>query len=762
MKRRKHSQLTKTTPAASAQSPRKLSGWAKMLPLVLIAAAAAAAYGNSFAGEFVLDDHVLIDQNLCIRHLWPLWRVLFPSNATFVGGRPMVSMTLAVNYAMGGTNVWGYHAVNLAIHILAAWTLYGVMRRTLTLPCLQKRFDSFAVPLAMAISLLWVIHPLQTEAVTYIIQRTEALMGLFYLLTLYCFLRGASSTRTKRWYLAATAACALGMATKEVTVTAPLVVLLYDRTFLAGSFQEAWRRRWKLYLALAATWGIVAALLISTGFHGDTTGFGVKKFTCWTYLLTQAGVIVHYLRLVFWPTGLCLDYGWPPVQTVAEIVLPGMLVVSLLGLTVWALVKRPAWGFLGACFFMILAPTSSFVPIKDAAFEHRMYLPLAAVATTVVLGGWMAGQRLVQRGTIRPLAWQAASSAAAIFAGATLAILAFQRNADYQSELSIWEDTVVKAPSNPRAHNNLGLALVACGRVNEAIAHYQKAMELKSDFTEAYNNLGNALASLGRFDEALAQYQKALEIDPHDVTAHNNLGVALAGRGRFEEALAHCQKALEIKSDVAETHNNLGNALAPLGRFDEAVAQYQKALEINPDQVEAHNNFGAALAGRGWLDDAIAHFQKALQIRPGYTDARSNLSIAESQREAIRQTLVEKRELLRARPDDLALLNDTAWMLATNPNASIRNGPEAVELAQRAVRLSNAREPAILGTLAAAYAEAGRFPEAVKTAEQALALATSQNNMALADALRVRIKLYQAGLPYRDTQQASGSKSIQP
>ncbi len=193
MKRRKHSKLTKTTPAASAQSPRKLSGWAKMLPLVLIAAAAAAAYGNSLAGEFVFDDHAWIEQNLGIRHLWRLWQVLFSPNAALLGGRPMVSMTLAVNYAMGGTNVWGYHAVNLAIHILAAWTLYGVMRRTLTLPCLQKRFGSFAVPLAMTISLLWVIHPLQTEAVTYIIQRTEALMGLFYLLTLYCFLRGATA-----------------------------------------------------------------------------------------------------------------------------------------------------------------------------------------------------------------------------------------------------------------------------------------------------------------------------------------------------------------------------------------------------------------------------------------------------------------------------------------------------------------------------------------------------------------------------------------
>ncbi len=185
----------------------------------------------------------------------------------------------------------------------------------------------------------------------------------------------------------------------------------------------------------------------------------------------------------------------------------------------------------------------------------------------------------------------------------------------------------------------------------------------------------------------------------------------------MDEAIVHYRKAVEISPKVAEFHYNFATALAKQGKFDEMTAEYQIALEINPDHAEAQNNFGAALVGRGRLDDAIAHFQKALQIKPGYTDARNNLGIAEAQREGIRQTLVEKRELLRARPDDLALLNDTAWMLATNPNASIRSGSEAVELAQRAVRLSNAREPAILGTLAAAYAEAGRFPEALQTVQ---------------------------------------------
>ena len=200
-------------------------------------------------------------------------------------------------------NVWGYHAVNLAIHVLAAWTLFGVTRRTLLLPPLHYRFGLAATPLALAVAMLWTLHPLQTEAVTYVIQRTEALAGLFYLLVLYCVVRGAMSTRSIFWYIAATVSCLLGMATKEVMATAPLLVLLYDRTFLAGSFREALRRRFGLYLALAATWTVVPALLFSTGFYGGTAGFAVQKFTWWSYLLTQSGVIVHYLRLAFWPLG---------------------------------------------------------------------------------------------------------------------------------------------------------------------------------------------------------------------------------------------------------------------------------------------------------------------------------------------------------------------------------------------------------------------------------------------------------------------------
>jgi protein O-mannosyl-transferase len=666
-----------------ALSAGRSSGWAILLALALILLAAVAAYHNSFFGAFLFDDRPWIVENAGIRHLWPIWRVLLPPSDVLVGGRPVVSLTLAVNYALGGTNVWGYHAVNLAIHVLAACTLFSIVRRTLLLPPLSQRFGSAAMPLALVAAILWMIHPLQTESVTYVVQRTEALVGLFYLLTLYCVIRGATftsaystkslpggrppacgfadiadkqqprGTRTRAifWYVGAVLACLLGMATKELMATAPLIVLLYDRTFLAGSFREALRRRWGLYLAMAATWSMVAALLISTGFYGGTAGFAVHRFTCWSYLLTQPSVMVHYLRLALWPSALCFDYNWPAAQTASEIVLPAIVVVGLLGLTAWALVKRPAWGFLGAWFFVILAPTSSFVPIRDAAFDHRMYLSLAALTVGLVIGCWLVGQWLVRRGTISWPAARFAGGLLAISVGAALGIVTFQRNTDYQSELSIWQDTVAKAPRNERARNCLGLALADDERLEEAIAQYRKALEIDPDYAEAHTNLGMALAACGRLNEAIASYLKALEINPNVAKAHNNLGNALDSSGKPDEAMPHFERAVELDPNLAEARNSLGNALREHGRVDEAMLQYEKALEIRPDYDSAHNNLGIALAGLGRLDEAIIHFRKAIETKPNSAPAQNNLGLALANSGRLDEAIVHFRKAIEINPD---------------------------------------------------------------------------------------------------------------
>ena len=469
-----------------------------------------AAFSRSFTGGFILDDENTITKNPTIRQLWPIWPALCPPNhGETASGRPLLNLSLAVNYAVSGLHVESYHVANLAIHILAALLLFGVLRRTFLLPTMNERWGPAAIPLAAAIALLWAIHPLQTESVTYVVQRAESLVGLFYLLTLYCFLRGVASPRSIGWHVGSVLACLLGMASKEVMVSAPLMLLLYDRTFCAGSFREAWRRRYGLYLGLAGTWFLLAGLVVSTGNRGGTAGLGTP-IGSWEYLRTQFGAIVHYLRLCVWPHPLVLDYGTGTAHGATEIV-PYAIVVGLLGAaTLVALWRRPKIGFLGAWFFIILAPTSSVVPVVTQTIaEHRMYLPLAAVVTGLVAGGYLVGGWLVRRETISRPAAQTVGSCLAISAAGALAILSFQRNKLYQSDLSIWQDTVANAPCNERAQNNLGAGMTRCRRLDEAIVYYRNALELNPNYPEAHTNLGFCLNKCGRVDEAIVEYHKA-------------------------------------------------------------------------------------------------------------------------------------------------------------------------------------------------------------------------------------------------------------
>ncbi len=645
--------------------------WAILLAAVLIVVAARTAFSNSLACPFIFDDLAAIAGNQSVHHLWPIWKTLCPPrNGETVTGRPLLNLSLAINYAISGSDERSYHELNLAIHILGALLLLGVLRRTFLQPTMRDRFGAASLPLAFLIALLWAVHPLQTESVTYIAQRAESLVGLFYLLTLYCFIRGAEGDSpifadtkigtipTNRgaseegsgpdihhssfiihrssfivhhsptlWYLASVAACLLGMASKEVMVSAPLIVLLYDRTFCAGSFGEAWRRRYGYYLALAGTWLLLGWLVLSMSTLGTAFGPGTQEFRWWSYLLTQPGVIVRYLRLALWPTGLCLDYGWPPAQTVNEVLGPAILVVGLLVATLWALAKRPAWGFLGAWFFAILAPSSSFLPLGQAAFEHRMYLPLAAVATGLVMGGFLAGRWLVRHKAISPVAFGLSSVFLAALAAIMLGTCTFQRNLDYRSVFSVWEDTAAKAPDNAHAQDGFGFALAQVGRFDEAIEHYHRALEIGPDKAVVHNSLAAALVKKGRVDEAMQEFQRATEIDPNCAGAYYNMAILLMRQDRVDEAIGRFTKAVTAKPDYTEAHCKFGMALAGCGRLEEAMVHYQTALDLEPNDAEVHNHFGAALVECGRIDEAIAHFRRALEIKPDYAEARRNLAI---------------------------------------------------------------------------------------------------------------------------------------
>jgi Tfp pilus assembly protein PilF len=475
----------------------------------------------------------------------------------------------------------------------------------------EAALQSNATLLALAIALLWTLHPLQTESVTYVVQRTESLMGLCYLLTLYAFVRGAESPRPNRWYALTIAACLAGMASKEVMVSAPLLVLLYDRTFVSGSLREAWRRRRGLYAGLAATWLVLAWLVIATGSRGGTAGFGAGV-AWWAYALSQFHAIAHYLRLAVWPHPLVLDYGAPLARYASEVLPYGLLVVALVAATVVALRRRPALGFAGCWFFAILAPTSSVVPVATQTMaEHRMYLPLAAVVAIAVLGlHALAGRRA------RPVF-------VALAAG--LGFLTWQRNADYRSELVIWSDTAAKCPANPRAHFTLGNVLSRLDRLPEAGRQYEDVLRLDPRHAEAHNSLGNVLVRMNRPAEALAHYARALELEPDYVEAEYNWGNTLVQLDRLPEATPHYEHALRLDPDNAEVRNNFGNALLLAGRAPEAIRQYEAALRIKPTAAEAHYNLGNALVRAGRLPEAIRQYEEALRLKPDYGEAQANL-----------------------------------------------------------------------------------------------------------------------------------------
>ena len=621
---------------------------------VLIVAAGIAAYHNSFQGKFIFDDLAGILDNPTIHHLWPIWDALSPPASSMVGGHPVVNFTLAFNYALGGLAVRGYHALNLAIHVLAALTLFGIVRRTLLRPVLWARFGAAGEWIAMAVAVLWMVHPLQTEAVTYISQRGELLMGLFYLLTLYGFIRGVESTgwpcgsavlRTlygfirgvegsgsagaspSKWFCLSLAACTLGMATKEVMVTAPLMVLLYDRTFVSGSLREAWARHWRLYLGLACTWLLLGCLMAgSRNLLGRGVGYGLGT-TWWGYALTECRVLVRYLRLALWPHPLVFDYGGAigggiAISHFAEAAPYALILAVLIGGVLFELRRQPAIGFLGAWFFVILAPSSSVVPVAGQPMaEHRMYLPLAAVVTMAVVGAFEIGKQLFRKRQGVVLGCVTGGTMAVLFS-----FLTIQRNRDYNSALSIWQDTIDKWPENFRAYYNLGDILLRDGKIREAAAQFEEALRIEPDDAESHIDLGVVLMALGKSDDAVRHYNEALRIDPHHAQAHNDLGVALAQEDQFEESIRQFMVALQIDPGYAEAHNNLGLTLVRMERPLEAIPHFTEAVRINPDYAEAHYGLGLALAQLGRVREAAKEYVQALKLRPDLAAAKDALS----------------------------------------------------------------------------------------------------------------------------------------
>ena len=669
----------------------------------LLAVLAIVAYWHTFRVPFVLDDEESVLENATIRSLWPPWSALSPpAGGGTVAGRPVLNYSLAVNHALGGESVAGYHAVNLAIHWLAACVLFGLVARTLAGARLRARFGAAHEPLALAVAAVWLLHPLQTESVTYVCQRAESLGGLFALLALYGFVRAvdASSRRAAvLWPLASWGSCLLGMATKETVAAVPLLVLAYDVVFvgegtLRVALASAWRARRGYYLALGSTWLVLAVLVVGTHGRGGTVGLA-SGLSPWLYLLTQCRALVVYLQLAFWPHPLVFDYGLGVVRRLGEVRPPALLILGLLVATGVALVRRSPLGFLGAWGFCILAPSSSFIPIgTELVAEHRMYLPLAALAVLAVTGLYaVAGRRSL-------LVWPVVA--------VVLAILTLRRNAVYATDLGLWRDTVARAPHNGRALYNLGIVLSQRGDHAGAVEAGAAALRLDDgwDFARRAplieNKLGYDLAMLGRLPEAVRHYEAALQWNPGYAKAQLNVARALVRLDRHADAIAPATAAVRLEPANAPAEVVLADTLMHERRPADAIAHYQAAVRLAPTDADAYQKLGYALVLAGRAAEAIAPGEAACRLAPGAASPRVALAFALIQAGRPADAIAPCEEAVRLQPDFLAAHH----MLGLALDLSGRSA-EAIAAYEQALRLAPA-DAATQRDLAAARARASR------------------------------------------------------
>ena len=612
------------------------------------------AYASSLSGPFIFDDLVSIVENPQIREL-DLSSVLFPRRELPTAGRPLVNVSFAVNYALGGLEPRGYHLVNLTFHVLSGLLVLGIVRRTLQLPRVKDFFrlkPEATGHFGFAAALLWTLHPLNTEAVNYLTQRTELMMAFFYLMTLYASIRTAPRLRSgqatssgRGWKPIAVVSCFAGMACKESMVTAPLVVVLYDMVFVFESPKKAIAERWRFYLALCTSWILLAGLLWS-GPRVRSAGFsaGVSP---WTYLLNQTVMISRYLQLALWPRALVVNYGWPVPLTLVDVWPYALLVVALLALTAVALLRRPMWGFWAAWFFVTLAPTSSIVPIAtEVGAERRMYLPLIAVVVLAV----------VASSYIKRLTSPAGAAVLAVVAVLySMGIVA--RTREYASPVLLARSTVDRYPTSvahhvlgvallvagdreaamselrqaipgaPRAHYTLGVELVKEGRTGEAIDQFQAFLREQPNLVEAISArqlLGRALAQQQRWSEAIEQERLVLTMNPSEaqrLDTHALLAEAFAGAGNFQEAIAHCLEYLRGRPEDGRVLTRLGIALIATGRLEEAIAAFRRAAAAAPTDADAQLNLASALHDHKDYQEGVVYAQRALALRPDSAQA---------------------------------------------------------------------------------------------------------------------------------------------
>jgi len=714
------------------------------------------AYAPVFHAGFIWDDESHLTQNPCIVGPLGLKEIWTSTRAVYY---PLVLTTFWALHKFVGLNPLPYHILTVLMHAGSAVLLWRVLR--------QLRVGGAWLGAA-----LWALHPVMVQSVAWVTELKNTQSCLFYLLSIFCFLNWEEQShipatrRTKSTLMFSLSLAFFVLATSSkpsvVMLPAVLALCIWWRRGAVGWKDGIPLAPFLVVSAFASAWTIW-----EQKFHASAVG--PEWAQTWPERLIIAGrAIWFYLAKLFWPHPLIFIYPrWEIYSSQWMAYLP--LVAASVGLILlWLLPGKAGRAvFFAAAYYVVsLFPVLGFFNVYFFRYsfvsDHFQYLasmgPLALAGAAIAEGcRRLAAMRRDpsllpaprQSGVAITTEWQ--SFLLAAIGGALLlllGVLTWQQTAIYDDLITLYTRTLAKNPGCWMAHYNLGIVLRDHGETDQAITHYRQAIALRPGYAEAHYNLGRLLAEKGDVSDAIDHYEAALAINPADAEAHNNLGATLFEGGRVDDAIAHYQQALATRPDYAEASCNLAKALLSKGDMDGAIAHYLTCVAILPNQADAQYNLASVLLRKGRIDEAIDHYKKALELVPENADAHANLGSAFLSKGRIQDAIAQYKEALRLAPENVAAQSNLAWLLATSPDPSLRNGPQAVLLAEEASRSSGGKRPVIQRILAAAYAEAGRFSEAKETAHRALQGADEQGNSALGDFLRREIALYELGQPY--------------
>jgi tetratricopeptide (TPR) repeat protein len=676
-----------------ALSKRQFSLIKCSLIMLFFSAITFATYSNTLDSPFVLDDHLKIEENPAIRvsqfSITQIIKAGFNSSKM----RPIAFASFALNHSLHQHDVFGYHLCNISIHVLTGFFLYLFLKTTFSIPVIQERYKHTDL-IAFFAALIWLVHPIQTQSVTYIVQRMNSLASMFYILSFWLYIKSRLMDQPwKKWSLLGGSGFIwiLALGCKQNAAMLPFFIFLYEWYFFQDLSPKWLRSSLKYIIAVAIVFAALAFLYLGADpleKINKLRDFSHGEFTLAERALTQTRVVVYYLSLIFFPhpSRLNLDYDFPlsyslfnPMTTLFSLI----LISGLIALAVYLAKRERLISFCILWFFGNLLIESSIIPLA-IIFEHRTYLPSMMVCLVPVL----LGDRFVR------IDWLKIGLACMLVV--VFSFWTFQRNEVWESEFSLWSDVVKKSPNKARPHLNLGISLSELEKTDGAITHYNKALLINPRYAKAHFNLAVAMERQGKNVEAIKHYDEAIKIEPNYIKAHNNLGLLLTKTGRIEEAFQHYRRILKVKPEYVQAHLNLGVALVELRKFSQAIAHFEQALKIdpnyadayynlavvlekqgkineaidyyaaalekNPDNAEAHFNLGNIFFKQGNTNDAVSHYKSALTIRPDFHETINNLALVNVARKDYSKALTLFLGLLKYRPDDAGTHYNIACM----------------------------------------------------------------------------------------------------